>query len=144
MPTDEGLIVVHRVWSLEEARTIKKLLEDARVPAYFGPGNIDNLDALQDEYEHGIDVKVWDEDNLHALQVLNSGLPLEPKEEEDKEKDYVPVCPKCHSDQIVFRSLDSRGATSPFDSKFHWRCDACGYRWTDDGVEREESLPEEK
>jgi DNA-directed RNA polymerase subunit M/transcription elongation factor TFIIS len=51
------------------------------------------------------------------------------------------VCPRCKSPEIVFLGLDAEpkdpaeGATA--DSSFNWRCDACGHRWKDDGVEQQ-------
>jgi rubrerythrin len=37
----------------------------------------------------------------------------------------------------VFEESEPGKTDSPVDSIFKWRCDACGYEWTDDGVEKQ-------
>jgi len=132
-PSDLDLVVVQRVWDLAEARQAKRILEDARIPSYFGPDNLENADDLTSSFENGIDLKVRDVDNQFALQTLSRSLPPEAT---PGGENYVAVCPKCHSDEIVFQDLDtSQHPASAFDAKFNWSCDACGYRWKDDGIE---------
>jgi len=62
----------------------------------------------------------------------------QPQETAEEETSYTPHCPRCHSTEIVFQSLDLDPLTkSAFDSKYNWSCDACGYHWKDDGIEKE-------
>jgi hypothetical protein len=130
---------LHRVWSREEAVKMKEILDWAGVPVFFGPDLIeDPLQILS--FEQGVDTRVRDFDQQRAYAALAKGWSREHADDppsEEKEEDYVARCPKCHSDQIVFESLDP--GTSPnqsaFDSVYNWSCDACGYKWQDDGIE---------
>jgi DNA-directed RNA polymerase subunit M/transcription elongation factor TFIIS len=133
-PSDLDLVVVHRTWDLTEARQVKGILNDARIPSYLGPENLEDVEVLKSSFENGLDVKVREVDNQFALQVLAKSLPTE----EPDDTDHVPVCPRCKSDEIVFQSLDtSQSPSSGFEAKFNWSCDACGYQWKDDGIEEE-------
>jgi len=133
-PSDLDLIMAHRVWDLAEARQLKSILDDARIPSYLGPDNLDNLETFKGSFDGGVDLKVRYVDNQRALQAISQSLPPD----SEVETDYVPRCPKCHSPEIVFQSLDSRSAAnSALDSTFNWSCDACGHHWKDDGIEGE-------
>jgi DNA-directed RNA polymerase subunit M/transcription elongation factor TFIIS len=55
--------------------------------------------------------------------------------DEDEITDYSAHCPRCHSTEIIFRKLDKSKVEPEHDPKFSWRCDACGYKWKDDGME---------
>jgi hypothetical protein len=131
-PSDLDLVVSQRVWDLAEARQAKGILDDARIPSYLGPDNLENVDDYKGTFENGIDLKVRDVDNQFALRALSESLPQETQEDEP----YVPVYPKCHSDEIVFQNLDaSQNPDFALDAQFNWSCDACGYQWKDDGIE---------
>ena len=96
---------------------------------------------LRAGFEHGIDVRVRDFNQQRAMAALaQAQTPGESDNQEGEEEDapYTARCPKCHSTEIVFQNLDVDPVTkSAFDSKFNWSCDACGYRWKDDGIESE-------
>ena len=133
-PSDFELVVVDRAWDLVEGRRLKSILDDARIPSYLGPDNLENVDAFQGSFDNGVDLKVRYVDNQRALQALSQSSPSD----SGVITDYVPRCPKCHSSEIVFQSLDSESpANSAFDSTFNWSCDACGHRWKDEGIEQE-------
>jgi DNA-directed RNA polymerase subunit M/transcription elongation factor TFIIS len=132
--SDLYLVVANRVWDLAEARQLKSILDDARVPSYLGPDNIENVEMFMGSFDHGVDLKVRYVDNQRALQAIAQSLPPD----SEVETDYLPRCPKCHSPEILFQSLDSAsGAKQALDSSFNWSCDACGHRWKDDGIEQE-------
>ena len=106
VPTDDDLLVVHRVWMLKKHATSSDCsMTPASLPT-LAPTISDHPDA----FKAGVDVKIWEEDNQRASLVLSQGLPQDEGGEND-EKDYVALCPKCHSDQIVFQSLERRGFT---------------------------------
>ena len=129
------LVVAQRVWSLDEAREVKKILDDAGIPSFLGPDNRDDFAAFTAGFGSGVDIKVRNIDNQRALYVLSQSLP---PSDPQATTEYVPVCPKCRSPEIVFESLDGqKESTSSFDAKFEWKCDACGLQWTDDGIEEE-------
>ncbi len=93
---------------------------------------MENVDDFRGSFERGVDIKVREVDSGRAHAALRNILPSEPVEEN---VEYVARCPKCHSDEIVFLSLDESSAASS-DMQFNWSCDACGYKWKDDGVEQ--------
>lgn len=131
-PSDLDLVVARRVWDISEARQLKGILDEARIPSYLGPHNLENVEDFKSSFENGVDLKVRNVDNQFALQMLSRSAPPETERDED----YVAVCPKCHSAEIVFQALDvSQHPDSAFDAKFDWSCDACGHQWKDDGIE---------
>jgi DNA-directed RNA polymerase subunit M/transcription elongation factor TFIIS len=133
-PSDLDLVVAHRVWDLSEARQVKGILDDAGIPSYLGPDNIENVEAFKSSFENGVDLKVTYIDNQRALRAISQSLPPGP----EGEKEYVALCPKCHSDEIVFEDRDTPLNAGPaFDEGFNWSCEGCGYRWKDDGIEHE-------
>jgi len=135
-PSERELVVVRQVWDLTEARQVKGILDDAGIPSFLGPDNLDNVEAFpsSSSFVNGIDLKVRYVDHQRALYVLSQSLPPEPQERSE----YVPVCPKCNSREIVFQSLDEeKDSDSSPDAKFNWKCEACGHQWKDDGIEKE-------
>jgi len=135
-PQDSDLVVLHRVWDMNEARQVKQALDAAGIPSYLGPENLDDIETFKASFDGGVDMKVWDGDHQGALAVLGQALPAEPEPDDDTE--HFPRCPKCHSTEIVFQSLDtSADKGTAFDSTFNWSCDACGHQWKDDGIEQE-------
>jgi hypothetical protein len=133
-PSGLELIIVNRVWDLAEARQLKSILDDARIPSYLGPENLDNLETFHGNFDGGVDLKVRYVDNQRALQAISQSLPPD----SEVETAYVPRCPQCHSLEIVFQSLDSgSAANSACNSTFNWSCDACGHQWKDQGIEEE-------
>jgi hypothetical protein len=138
-PSELELVVVRRVWDLTEARQVKGILDNAGIPSFLGSDNLDNVEAFpsSSSFVNGMDLKVRYVDNQRAIYVLSHSLPPEPQDPSE----YVPVCPKCNSREIVFQSLDEedeeKDSDSSFNAKFNWKCDACGYQWKDDGIEKE-------
>jgi DNA-directed RNA polymerase subunit M/transcription elongation factor TFIIS len=126
---DNDLAIVHRSWDQEDARNVMGILRDAGIPCFLGPDNLDDANAFLSSFDGGVDIKVRGVDEAHALPTLSQALPPQPDGTE-----YVVRCPHCHSTEIVFQSLDESPESSAA-KNFHWSCDACGYQWTDDGVE---------
>jgi len=133
-PSELELVVVQTLLDLVEARRVKNILDDAGIPSFLGPDNLDRVEAFpsSSSFENGIDLKVRYVDYPHALSALSRSLPRDPQDDTE----YVPVCPKCNSREIVFQSLDGEEDSSSA-AKFNWRCDACGHPWKDDGIEKE-------
>jgi hypothetical protein len=46
-PSDLDLMVVDRVWDITEARQVKSILNDARIPSYLGPENLEDVESIQ-------------------------------------------------------------------------------------------------
>ena len=131
-PSELNLVSVQQVFDREEAKRVKEALSNNGLPSFLGPENVENVDDFRGSFERGIDVKVREVDSGRALAALRNILPSEPHAEN---VEYIARCPKCHSDEIVFLSLDE-STTENRDGQFNWSCDACRYRWKDDGVEQ--------
>lgn len=123
-PSKLDLVLAGTLWDLDRARTVHQLLEDAGIPSFWGPDNVENLDALKFSPEEGLDLMVRADDLARVQAGLAQIMP-----HEAEEKEYSVVCPKCHSAEIVFNELDEKTST------FNWSCDTCGHVWSDDGVE---------
>lgn len=147
-PATLDLSTALSVHNRDEAERVRTTLNDAGIPCFFGPQLADDLDQL--EYpEHGAAVRVLSSDVKRARKALHDFLAeLHKKDEgEPAVSEFAAHCPKCHSTEIVLQALatededpgddsDQEEKAAP-DGKFHWSCDACGYQWTDDGVEKE-------
>jgi hypothetical protein len=115
--------------TLEEARKVKRFLNDSGVPCFWGPDNVDDPAELALSIDDGLHMKVRTDDVARVrsgLNILFNGYRDVPDP-----GDCNFVCPKCHSPEIVFQEIDARTA------KFNWSCDACRHVWNDDGVEQE-------
>ena len=131
-PSDLDLAVVQRVWDRDEARNVMRILRDAGMPCYLGPENLEDADAFHSSFDSGVDIKVIEVNKQYALATLSRALPQQP----ETDTDYVARCPKCHSAEIVFQSLDDNSsAESSSAQSFNWSCDSCGHQWKDDGIE---------
>jgi len=99
--------------------------------------------AVTSNFAEGVAVGIMQIGAPWARQALQYYEPLnEPKEERVEELGEIPVyCPKCRSSEVVFDQLIGERPKTAKDSPqlFEWACDACGYRWKDDGVLRGES-----
>jgi len=149
------LVNVARIFDLEDAAWYKNVLNNAGIPSYFGPDNVESVEALKAAfeaekrasnkrgYEAGIECKVPSDYQQPAYQAF-AQAPHRPNPEinadAEAEADYLAVCPRCHSPEIVFQGLETKAGGEPdVDSKYLWSCDACGYQWQDDGVEQQGS-----
>jgi len=150
-PEALDLVNAGRVWDMDDARRVKTIFNDAGVPSYFGPGSVEEVEALaplfdlekskglKRGFEVGIEIKTpraFQQRALAALHWAYSQTPPAESGDPEQEPDYTAKCPKCQSPEIVFDSLDG---TCPDDDEVHfkWHCDACGHGWSDDGVGEE-------
>ena len=53
----------------------------------------------------------------------------------DLSKDPI-VCPKCHSEEVIFEGNDPGETDEVSAGKFNWTCGECGHEWKDDGIEQ--------
>jgi DNA-directed RNA polymerase subunit M/transcription elongation factor TFIIS len=107
-------------------------LSNNGVPSFLGPENVESVEDFRGSFERGVDIKVREVDSGRAHAALRNIPSSDPV---DEIVEYIARCPKCHSDEIVFLSLDEN-ATESRDAQFNWSCDACGYKWKDDGIEQ--------
>jgi hypothetical protein len=114
--------------NLEELVEDKHILEEAGIAHFIGPDYVQELEDFHGSFERPVKIYVRYVDLQRTLAYLRNLRPAdEPTEEEATAP--LPTCPACLSEEIVFLSQDPKD-----DSKFRWRCDACGNRWTNDGV----------
>jgi DNA-directed RNA polymerase subunit M/transcription elongation factor TFIIS len=140
---DEGLISFSWPDNADHAWRWMKVLTAAKVPSFLGPDNVMHLEEFQGKFDGPVSLKVRevDLDRAHdavarARAKARANGNNEEKEPED-EKDYAILCPKCRSAKVVLKGRDTGLAAPPPTAKFRWRCDACGYRWVDDGIVQE-------
>lgn len=134
-PEDWGLISFSHVGDIEQARRLKECFDEAGVPAYFGPDVVDDLRLLPTPFPGTLEVKVREIDLARARAAMSSCAGDSDDVRDEAASDYGAHCPKCHSTEIVFRKLEKSKVQPGEAPKFSWKCDACGYRWKDDGIE---------
>jgi hypothetical protein len=158
-PATLDLTVGWNVDTREQAAWVKKTLNDAGIPCFFGPDLLEKVDSLEFATGHSIAVRILKNDVPRinwALREFGERFPSE-DEPEPEPGDLAVHCPKCNSTEIVFQGFDGQaenGLEETDDpdaeeanedpeeiepphpgSKFNWHCDACGHEWEDDGVE---------
>ena len=77
-------------------------------------------------------------DSRRAYSVLDAIAPI-PETGEEKEadsKEYAIVCPKCHSEEVIFEGNDPGETDEVSAEKFNWICGECDHEWKDDGIEQ--------
>jgi hypothetical protein len=164
-PANLDLVTAFYVWDLAEARRVKARLDAAFIPSYLGPDNIENVDLLPPITELGLPVKVQRGDGVNARAATRDVVSSHEDDEEISEYvGRCPKCHseeivfEGRGDVPTHAaSVDSDAAEGApgFDSpeeeeipdpslpateddphaKFNWSCDACGYKWQDDGIE---------
>jgi DNA-directed RNA polymerase subunit M/transcription elongation factor TFIIS len=153
-PEDLDLVGFGRVYDLADARRTKSILDQAGVPSYFGPDNLENVEELgplfaaadaeaqRRGFQVGIPLKVPSKYSQQASKALATApRESEPQDTLEDEPNYLAVCPRCHSPEIVFQGVEEDGSPDPdVDSQWSWSCDACGHKWKDDGVEQQGQL----
>ena len=137
-PEDIELVSVHTSWAEGDARTAKNILDEAGIPSYFGPENLKKVSNYKGSYERGVNLKVRAELREGAVRILAQQWPKSDNAAPDPELPDSDIrCPKCHSDEVVLDSAENKDSIEDDAEVFHWHCDACGYKWQDDGVEEE-------
>ena len=110
-PEDEELVILGWAENAEQAGRVMEALSAAGISSF-------------------LNVEVLEGDLKRAHAALEDAF--EDEDDTEEEKDYAVLCPKCRSGAIVLEERDS-SSTAPF----HWHCDACGHRWSDEGIEQE-------
>jgi DNA-directed RNA polymerase subunit M/transcription elongation factor TFIIS len=138
---DRKLVEIRVVWSLADALQLQQLLDQAGIPFFMGAEMATGVDVVTSSFVNGVSVKIMNIGVPWAQQALRYYEPEnEPEAEKQEEEtaDLVVRCPKCHSTEVVFDSVQGEESASETDSteQFEWTCDDCGHRWTDDGIVR--------
>lgn len=133
-PMSSPLVTLQVVSDITEAHRLQDILDTAAIPYSWGPRNPVNIDVIGSSLNESYALQVSRYDAPRAIQVIGDASPSEP----ENESEYIPVCPKCHSPEIVFMRRESDLEAVPkSDEKFNWTCEACGNQWTDEGIEEE-------
>ena len=150
-PADLDLVGFGRVYDLADARRTKSILDQAGISSFFGTDNLKNVDELGPSfaaaeaeaqkrgYQVGVQLKIPARDREGAAEAFaNAPQALKPQDTPEDEPNYVAVCPRCHSPEIVFQGIEEGVSPDPdVNSQWNWSCDACGHKWRDDGVEQQ-------
>jgi hypothetical protein len=139
---DRKLVDLLTVYSVRDALKMQSLLDDAGIPFFIGPEKATGVDQVTSDFSQGL-----------VVRIMQIGIPLsrgpmrnyfpkdDPTPKVPEEVEEIPVrCPECGSTEVVFEDLVGDPPQSENDKpqKFAWVCDACGHRWEDDGVVKEE------
>ncbi|HUO61364.1 MAG TPA: hypothetical protein VMU24_11900 [Candidatus Acidoferrales bacterium] len=139
-----GLIEWDRTDSLEEALRVRDVLAAENIPVAFGNEMVESPEEIA-SYQGGVPVIIPACDRQRAEQSWAEANPkeyleaLEQAKEEQSEPAEAACCPHCRSFEIVLLSVKD---SSNGEQVYRWRCDACGHKWTDDGVAQYKPLPQ--
>ncbi len=144
-PAEYDLITFGTLTDREEARKTKWVLDNAGIPSWIGSQNVESVDEYKGSFEHGVALKIRSIDRNRAGYSLSRHWPEDSEATSEREPEPEPEsaeaevrCPKCHSNEVVFESLDRKTTDDAMlDAKFNWHCDACGHDWQDEGIEQE-------
>ena len=136
---DRELVELCKVWSLSDALQIQWLLDRFGIPFHIGPDEATGVNAGSLSFADGVSVQVmriglpWAWQAIANYEPANE--PPEQKEEEDSKETLV-ACPKCQSDDVIFKQLTPESTDEKDESKsrFAWVCGSCGHEWKDEGV----------
>lgn len=153
---EDSLVVVASPRSRNDAAKIQAVLNAAGVRSCLGSDNAEDVESFHGTFDKPVALKVYLPFSGKAsrlIEGLRNSIPPElendVQEEDDDEEEvkegaeyYAFRCPKCHSDQVVFDNRESGGQilnpeAAREDARWDWHCDACGYQWQDDGIEKE-------
>jgi hypothetical protein len=133
LPDEDELVNCYRARDASEARLVMNLLDSSGIRSCLFGDFGENLQRLYPVHDTGGMIKVLKRDAERARELMALYFPQEQGENED----YAVRCPRCHSSDVIFQSLEpgtSERATSA--SKFDWTCGGCGNQWKDDGIEQ--------
>lgn len=158
---DPATLDLTAAWSVEnreQAAWVKKTLNDAGIPCYFGPDLLEDVHRLEFTRPGGLAVRVLKHDHDRVRQALKDFAQNFPSPAYEEPVDFTVRCPQCNSAEIMLldpesdsseaperdeesEAMDERSDTevkpAPSDARFIWKCDACGYEWQDDDTESE-------
>jgi DNA-directed RNA polymerase subunit M/transcription elongation factor TFIIS len=138
-PSQMDLLVLHVVWDKESALRDKEILDQAGVPSFFGPDNVEIVEDYIGDWTNGVELKA--EADLQqlafkAMYFAKRNDPSDPSKDAEVQDSEI-RCPKCHSDGVIFEELEKDSPEQPnFQAKYRWRCDDCSHEWVDDGVDK--------
>ena len=147
-PSELDSVDAGQAFGQHDARWLKNVRDSAGVPSYFGPRNLEDVEKLNAAFDQdrekarqrGFQVGIMCRVPRKYQQLASQAIAKAEQEAEVEtspadDADFLASYPRCHSSEIVFEGLETvEGADPDLDSKYNWRCDACGHGWKDDGV----------
>ena len=134
------------VWSLSDALQLQTLLDRAGIPFFMGPEKATGVEAVTSDFVNGVSVQVMRIGLPWTRQPLSNYMPVnEPDPKQEEVLDELPVrCPRCQSTEVIFEGLIAQPARTKDNSspQYEWTCDSCGHQWKDNGIAKEESMPD--
>ena len=134
LPDEDDLVNCYRAPDSSAARLVMNILDSSGIRSRLFGDFGENLQRLIPVHDTGGMIKVLKRDAERARELMALYFSREQGEDED----YAVRCPRCHSSDVIFQSLEpgtSERAISA--SKFNWTCGGCGNQWKDDGIEQQ-------
>jgi len=156
-PANLDLGAAGSVDTQQQAAWVKKTLNDAGIPCYFGPDLLEDVHRVKFIPDKPVDVMVLKHDQPRVSQVLAYFQEKYPSPPKPEPVEFVIHCPKCNSTEVMLlgpendssegheqdedsEAVDGRSDRDPetardvVGTRFIWSCDACGHQWQDDGI----------
>jgi len=119
---DPAKLDLRPAWTVgnrEQAEWVKKTLNDAGIPCYFGPDLAEGVDRVQFSDDVSVEVMVLRPDRNRVPYVLRTFEERFPPESggEAEPADLAVSCPRCHSTEVVFQGLGSDALIEREDSE---------------------------
>jgi hypothetical protein len=136
----EPLVTIARFRDLPEALLAQGKLEASGIASYLADAELVRTDWLYSNAIGNMRLQVMPEDAQEARAVLEEPPPESFSAEETGELYQQPHCPRCHSLDIGFETLDRFWTFAvwlvahfpiPFRKK-NWKCYACGAEWVEE------------
>ncbi len=141
---DRQLVQICTVWSLADALQVQQLLDRAGIPFFMGKEMATDVERGDLQFRGGgCRGNHADRSALGAAgaAVLRAAERTEGGASRGSLARFRCTARSADSSEVVFDHLIGERPKTAKDSPqlFEWACDACGYRWKDDGVLRGES-----
>ncbi len=134
LPDEDELVNCYRARDSSAARLAMNILDSSGIRSCLFGDFGENLQRLYPVHDTGGMIKVLKRDAVRARELMA----LYFSQEQGENEDYSARCPRCHSPDIIFQSLEPGTSERAISAcKFNWTCGACGNQWKDDGIEQE-------
>ena len=133
LPDEDELVNCYRARDSSAARLVMNILDSSGIPSCLFGDFGENLQRMYPVHDTGGMLKVLKRDAERARELMALYFP----QEQGKNGDYEVRCPRCHSPDVVFQSVEAGTSERAIStSKFNWTCGGCGHQWKDDGIEQ--------
>jgi hypothetical protein len=131
---EDELVNCYRARDSSAARLVMNILDSSGIRSCLFSDFGENLQRLFPVHDTGGMIKVLRRDAERARELMA----LYFSQEQGENEGYAARCPRCHSSDVIFQSLEPRTSECAISaSKFNWTCGGCGNQWKDDGIEQD-------